>query len=174
METQKKCKLCTNIKDINEFYKHKGMLDGHLNKCKECAKSQGIQWRLDKIEHYREVDRNRHRYDISRIFTHRYGCIKNRSTMLRNNGKPYQVNGKEFLSKKEWTEWCYKEENYKQFIKIYNEWIQNNFEMKYSPSVDRIDNNGSYTADNIQWLNLTNNIKKYYKNDYTTRIRMAK
>ena len=34
----KKCIRCKNVKEIDEFYVHPKMRDGHLNKCKECCR----------------------------------------------------------------------------------------------------------------------------------------
>ena len=35
---QKQCFKCGRVLDIEEFYQHKQMKDGHLNKCKDCTK----------------------------------------------------------------------------------------------------------------------------------------
>lgn len=35
---QKRCFRCLIVKPLKEYYKHSGLKDGHLNKCKECTK----------------------------------------------------------------------------------------------------------------------------------------
>jgi len=35
---QKRCFKCRKIKDLDDFYQHKEMADGHLGKCKTCTK----------------------------------------------------------------------------------------------------------------------------------------
>lgn len=55
----KKCFKCGATKPLTEFYKHKQMKDGHLNKCKICTKKDAKEIREKNIEHYRAYDRKR-------------------------------------------------------------------------------------------------------------------
>jgi hypothetical protein len=47
-----------------------------------------------------------------------------------------------------------------EFKKLREAWINSDFDRKLVPSVDRIDNDRGYTIDNIQFLNLSENVKK--------------
>lgn len=52
----KKCFKCHTYKPITEFYRHKEMRDGVLNKCKECIKR-------DSAERYNELMKNPEWYE---------------------------------------------------------------------------------------------------------------
>lgn len=55
----KKCFKCQAVKPLQDFYKHSGMADGHLNKCKECTKNDANKHRLENLERIREYDKER-------------------------------------------------------------------------------------------------------------------
>jgi hypothetical protein len=46
---QKTCFKCGAEKPLNDFYKHKQMADGHLNKCKECTKHDAHRHRRSPV-----------------------------------------------------------------------------------------------------------------------------
>lgn len=75
--TEKQCKECGKTLDIDEFYRHAMMADGHLSKCKSCVKSRVSAHRKKNVERIREYDRNRSR------LPHRKEAVKKTVTAYR-------------------------------------------------------------------------------------------
>lgn len=68
----KKCFKCQRELPLSDFYKHKQMKDGHLNKCIQCTKKDVSLNRFDNIDRYREYDRKRgSRQDYSYVKEYR-------------------------------------------------------------------------------------------------------
>jgi len=74
-ETKKVCFKCKEEKSLMEYYRHTKMKDGHLNKCKACARKDVGEHREGNIDKIREYDRQRgklpHRIKLSTETTKR-------------------------------------------------------------------------------------------------------
>lgn len=65
--------------------------------------------------------------------------------------------GMEYCGKEIFIETFY---NNQEFLNLWKQWQNKNFEYKYTPSVDRIDNNKGYLIDNIQFKTHSDNAGK--------------
>lgn len=55
----KTCFKCNTVKPLTDFYAHKRMADGRLNKCKECAKMDARSNYKSNIDYYRDYEKHR-------------------------------------------------------------------------------------------------------------------
>lgn len=85
----KKCFKCGDEKPLVDFYKHKNMADGHLNKCKQCTKEDVHHRRhfsdaREKILEYDRFRGNRQDADHLRKYRQMYPVKYKAHTMVNN------------------------------------------------------------------------------------------
>jgi hypothetical protein len=111
----KVCRECNKELPIDDFYIHKSMGDGHLNKCKNCVRNRVSKHREENIESIREYDRNRLNTDkrqasktkITRTRRHQipgYQACHNAITRAIKNGTMVRSNTCQICSKQGKTE----------------------------------------------------------------------
>lgn len=92
-----------------------------------------------------------------------YARMKAR-TRGKHTKNPEIYLGLELLPIDDFLNWS---QNNTDFINLFDQWKQKNYDIRFTPSVDRIDDNKGYSLDNIQWLTHKDNsikaINKRYK-----------
>ncbi len=101
----KRCFKCLVVKPLSEFYRHKNMRDGHLNKCIDCALADVKKYRLGNLDRIRAYDRKRgarQTHESTKAYRAKYPERYRANNMLNNHlragnmsRKPCEVCGSE-------------------------------------------------------------------------------
>ena len=153
----KECFKCKETKDLSEFYKHKQMLDGHLNKCKECTK-------LDSKNNEKNNSKCKSSYDHTEKGVIRV-IYKAQVYHSKRRKHPAPEYTKEQLSI-----WLYNNG----FKELYDIWKNSNFNKKLKPSCDRQNDFKNYSLDNIKLTTWDNNNKNQITDRYMGRSTSGK
>ena len=112
----KKCFKCNTEKPLSEYYKHPQMGDGHLNKCKDCARKDSDKNYKHKIKDpaFAELERYRGREKYYRLYKGR--IVENKSAKPYRDKYPEKYNAliksqRIKLNGYESHHWSYKIEN---------------------------------------------------------------
>lgn len=83
----KECFKCKIQKNIDEFYKHPQMTDGHLGKCKECAKKDANDRYYNPKFHPSIIAYEARRFKDPR---RKKNILKSQRKMRKNNAEKYK------------------------------------------------------------------------------------
>lgn len=128
------CFKCNVNKPLSEFYKHKKMSDGHLNKCKDCTKkdtksrtdilSENPEWvekekTRNRQKYYRLNYRGKHKptYEQKKITTEKY----NKMYPEKKESRGYTSHLKPIVEGNHLHHWSYNKEHYKDVIELSKE-----------------------------------------------------
>lgn len=138
----KDCITCKESKLLIDYYKHAAMADGHLNKCKECAKRHSKE-----NEAVKGKSRNQTVKGVVRVL---YKTQKQNQIKRGHGELPY--------TKKEFRDWLFDND----FEALYKEWVAGNYAKDLKPSVVRVDSTKGYSFDNIELITWGENKKRQY------------
>lgn len=71
--------------------------------------------------------------------------------------KHHLYKGKALLSREEFYEWSMSNPD---FHRLFNAWVESDYERKLSPSVDRLDSSKGYEVGNMEWVTHSENSRR--------------
>lgn len=135
----KACTVCKEVQPISAFYKDARTKDGKYSDCKTCCSKRKKEYNRTK----------------EGLLLQRYNNMK-----ARVEGRdPNVVSsvGQPILSKAEFLSWAL---NNPDFHYLYRDWVESGYQLKYAPSVDRIDERFGYEVFNMQFVTQSENVRR--------------
>ena len=107
---KKKCFKCLRMLPLSEFYPHKQMGDGHLNKCRDCARNDSEQRRIKKMKDPKWAEKENQRMrDKANKVNYEYPEVATARRAVRKLGRSREFH---------WHHWSYLKQHHLDVIKL--------------------------------------------------------
>jgi len=162
------CKKCGLSKDVNEFQITNKETGARRHVCKDCRTEQQNEWVSNnpdrvKLNKYRWAKENKEKvrsYRTHYLKTKR-GFIgstyTNMDSRVKGRNKPWLYKGLDICDRMEFVEWTM---NDRMFNILFDTWERSGYDMKLTPSIDRINSSRGYTFDNMGWITHSENSQR--------------
>ena len=173
--TSKTCKNCNKLKYLQDFPKHQGMADGHINVCRECRKSYSKDYYSTNKKQLREKHREYYFSNLEKLTEYLKDYYRDNLNKIKKVQKDYYLKnksdfiaraaGRSSLMKRATPPWSEADKIAVLYEKC--KWLESLTGMKYH--VDHViplqgDNVcGLHVWENLQILEASENIKKSNK-----------
>lgn len=118
-------------------------------RCKDCLnRLQRVRRKLEENKITKTYEKTKKGY-LVRTYRNMLNRVKG---ILKSKSHLYE--GLEILNKEDFYNFSMNDENYNALFEGYKE---NNYELKFAPSIDRIDSTKGYTLENIRWISFSEN-----------------
>lgn len=118
--------------------------------CTGCRNKKAKIWKIKTNSNIKAVQYNKTKTGYL-VRTYR-NMLSRVSGVLKKKAHLYK--GKEILSKQDFYDWSLQN---KSFHLLFENYLCNNYNMKLSPSIDRIDSSKGYIIDNMRWITHSEN-----------------
>ena len=107
-----------------------------------------LKWKNKNLSYF-----GRWRKSFGGYFKYTYSQIKGRCT---SPSKPLYF-GMDFMPKSDWI--IFLKDTKDERFRLFKQWVNNNYSMRFAPSIDRIDGKKGYLIDNCRWLTQSENAR---------------
>lgn len=148
-ELTKRCSSCSEYKELGDFHRKSAHKDGLDYDCKLCANKKIRDRRKSNSNSTTKVYEKTLKGKLVRTYRNMLSRVKG---VLKSKSHLYE--GLHILDKEEFYKWSL---NNTEYISLYNNWVKSGYDLKLSPSIDRIETTKGYSLDNIRWITFSEN-----------------
>jgi len=162
------CKRCNTSKDVDEFQLTNKETGSRRHVCKSCKRNYHKTWcdnNKDKVKkHSRDysiknkgklMEYTRYYRKTKRGFLG--NTFTNMSSRVQGKNKPWLYKGLPICDRYDFIDWSI---NDRMFNMLFDDWERSGYDMKLTPSIDRLDSNHGYVFKNMSWITHSENSQR--------------